>query len=161
MRSSLWLCSLPLLVIAGVLIAFWACDRVIHSLSSRHGDDDESESAKTRRRGVTGAAFALQQVFDPGIEHVIKAQRDAEEDEADPAGGDDDEPAPIESYFDEVVEALIRSPIDTEEIRRLLTDADRDGHDWRELYAKAVENVEAERPFLAPKLPPVSRVSPR
>src|SRR4051794_9983545 len=109
MRAEHWLWLLPVLVLAGGFLAFWACDQVIHSFTSRPEDDEESDSAKSVRRGVTGAAFALQEVFDPGIAHVIHAQQDVRAEEADPAGGDDELSAP-EAIFEALVKALVSVP---------------------------------------------------
>ena len=167
MRSDLWLWSLPVLALAGVLFAFWACDQVIHSFTSRDSEDEDDEEdvdagpAKARRRAVTGAAFALQEIFDPGIAHVVRAQQDAHVEEADPAGGDDDEIRSPESFHEEIVAALAREPIDVEEVRRILTESQRADHDWREVYERAVTAVRGERPYLAPGLPPSGRVAPR
>ena len=160
MRSDLWLWSLPVVVSAGVLIAFWACDQVIRSFTTRPVGEDESGSSRPVRRGVTGAAFGLQEIIEPGVAHVVRALQDARAEEADPSGGNDDEPPSPDTVLAEVIEVLNRAPVDVEEVRRRLTDASREGFDWRSIYEEAVVAVRAERPYLSPGIPPVSRVAP-
>jgi hypothetical protein len=102
----------------------------------------------------------LQQVFDPGIEHVIRAEQDAQAEEADPSGGGEPE-LPIDTFRAELEACLGRVPIDPEEIRRVLASAERAGHHWQGLYDDSVAVVLADRPYLAPMIPPAPRVAPR
>ncbi len=78
-----------ILGVLGFLGAVWLYDRIASALASRPRIDDDPSPG----RSITGAAFALQQIFDPGIEHVIRAENDLEEDDADPGGGGDDPPS--------------------------------------------------------------------
>jgi hypothetical protein len=156
--------------VLGFLLAVWIYDRVASAIASRPRDADDAtararapdtERAKRRRHVASGTAFALQQVFDPGIEHVIRAERDAEAEVADPGGTGDEPEASIESHRSDLLAALDRTPIDPEELRRLLTSAAREGLDWRTLYDESVRLMLADRPYLAPNIPPPSRVAPR
>ena len=143
--------------------AAWAYDRVMDAYARRSRPRDaDDDRAKARRRGTSGAAFALQQVFDPGVEHVIRAERDAdyEDDDADPGDGDGPDLTPGQAEAD-LIAALGRVPIDPEEVRRLLASARRAGLDWRSAYDRAVGQTLADRPYLAPALPPAGRVAPR
>ena len=146
----------------GLLAAAWVFDRVMEAVASRpRVEDDDSPQAKRTRRATSGAAFALQQVFDPGIEHVIRAERDAQAEEDDSGSGegnDADEPG---SFLAALMETLKRVPIDPEEVRRVLTAAQRAGCDWRPLYDEAVHDTLAALPSLAPTVPPTARVAPR
>jgi hypothetical protein len=151
----------------GFLAAVWVFDRVFPVLAARHraaveeNEDEDPDRAKARRRAASGAAFALQQAFDPGVEHVLRAERDARAEEADPAGGDDNDPPTADSFRAELLASLARAPIDPEEVRRVLTAARREGLDWRSLYDEAARASIAERPYLAPTIPPAPRVAPR
>ncbi len=142
------------------LAAFWVFDRISARLARRRIDEDDDPRGERRRRAVSGAAFAFQQVFDPGIEHVLRAERDAKAEEADPSGGDDDDP-PIESFRDELIALLGSSPVEIESIRNVLTAAHREGHDWRALYEDAVRALVEDQPYLAPAIPLATRVAPR
>ena len=95
-----------------------------------------------------------------GDPHVVRALQDARAEEADPSGGNDDEPPSPDTVLAEVIDVLNRAPVDVEEVRRRLTDASREGFDWRSIYEEAVVAVRAERPYLSPGIPPVSRVAP-
>jgi hypothetical protein len=155
---------LLVLGVLGFLLAVWVYDRVASLIASRSTAPDEaldSKSAKRIRRATSGAALGLQQVFDPGIEHVIRAEQDAESDEADPGGGGDDSGPSIELYQSDLMNALAAIPIDPEEVRRILSSAARERLDWRELYEESTQRILADCPYLAPSVPPVSRVMPR
>lgn len=146
----------------GLLAAAWVFDRVMEAVTSRpRVEDDDSPQAKRTRRATSGAAFALQQVFDPGIEHVIRAERDAQAEEDDSGSGEGDDADEPGSFLAALRETLERAPIDPEEVRRVLTAARRVGCDWRSLYDDATRAALAERPYLAPSLPPEARVTPR
>jgi len=162
MRSEAWAWVIPVLAVAGVVMGAWVVERLVTALSrsSDEGDGADTDRDKARRRATSGAALALQEVFDPGIEHVIRAERDAQAEEADPSGGGEPE-IPIDTFRADLEASLGRVPIDPEEIRRLLAAAERAGHDWRSLYEESVGAVVADRPYLAPMIPPASRIAPR
>jgi F0F1-type ATP synthase assembly protein I len=150
--------------VLGFLLAVWIYDRLASAIASRPRDVDDApdtERARRRRHVASGTAFALQQVFDPGIEHVIRAERDAQAEVADPGEGGDEPEASIESYRSDLLAAFDRVPIDPEELRRVLTSAAREGLDWRTLYEESVRLMLADRPYLAPSIPPPTRVAPR
>jgi hypothetical protein len=146
--------------VLGFLLAVWIYDRVA-SWPREADDAPDTDRARRRRHVASGTAFALQQVFDPGIEHVIRAERDAEAEVADPGEGGDEPEASIESHRSDLLAALNRAPIDPEELRRVLTSAAREGLDWRTLYEESVCLMLADRPYLAPTVPPPGRVAPR
>jgi hypothetical protein len=109
------------------------------------------------RRGTGHALLGLQQFIEPSVEHVFAAENleQKEEEDDDGLGGDE------EAVRSDLSEALGRSPVDIEEVRRHLSAAARAGLDWRALYEQAVGDELRERPFRAPSMPPVGRVRPR
>jgi hypothetical protein len=109
------------------------------------------------RRGTGHALLGLQQFIEPSVEHVFEAQNVEQKDEEgdDGLGGDE------EAVRSDLAEALGRSPVDTEEVRRHLSAAARSGLDWRALYEQAVRDELRERPFRSPSIPPARRVKPR
>jgi hypothetical protein len=142
------------------LLAVWIYDRLA-GLIARRSMTPESKAARRIRRATSGAALMLQQAVDPGIEHVIRAEQDAESEEAEPGGGGDDAEPSIELYQSDLMNALAAIPIDPEEVRRILTSAAREGVDWRALYEESTQQILADCPYLAPSIPPLSRVVPR
>jgi hypothetical protein len=154
---------LLVLGLIGFLAAVWVFDRIMDAIARRPRpvEEPDSERAKAVRRSTSGAALAFQQVFDPGIEHVIRAERDAEEEEADPGGDGDPPEAVVEILRSDLLVALTRVPLQPEELRKVLAEAQREGLDWRSLYEEAVRATLADRPYLAPAMLPVSRVTPR
>jgi hypothetical protein len=148
-----------------LVAAVWVFDRVFPALMNRWrpvgGEEDDSSRSKARRRSVSGAAFALQQVFDPGIEHVIRAEQDAQAEEDDAGDPGDDPAATIDTLLADLAACLGRTPIEPEEIRTLLAEALRQGQDWQALYDEAVRLALDGRPYLAPMIPPAARVAPR
>jgi hypothetical protein len=109
------------------------------------------------RRGAGHALLGLQQFIEPSVEHVFEAENLEQKSEEDGDGLGDGEAA-IRS---DLADALGRTPVDLEEIRRHLTAAERAGLDWRGLFAAAVADELRERPYRAPTLPPAGRVAPR
>jgi hypothetical protein len=109
------------------------------------------------RRGTGHALLGLQQFVEPSVEHIFQAQNVEQKEEEDDDGLGEDEAA-IRS---DLGEALGRSPVDCEEVRRHLTAAARAGLDWNALFEEAVSAELRERPFRAPSMPPVRRVAPR
>jgi hypothetical protein len=109
------------------------------------------------RRGTGHALLGLQQFIEPSVEHVFAAENleQKEEEDDDGLGGDE------EVVRSDLAEALGRSPVDIEEVRRHLSAAVRAGLDWRVLYEQAVGDELRERPFRAPSMPPARRVKPR
>jgi hypothetical protein len=109
------------------------------------------------RRGAGRALLGLQEFVEPSVEYLFQAQnveqRDDEDDEG--LGGD---PEAIRSGL---AEALGRTPVDPEEVRRHLASAVRAGMDWKALFDQAVGDELRARPFRAPYMPPARRVAPR
>jgi hypothetical protein len=60
-----------------------------------------------------------------------------------------------------MAEALSRTPVDPEEVRRHLSAAARLGMNWKALFDQVVSDELRERPFRAPSIPPAKRVAPR
>ncbi len=109
------------------------------------------------RRGTGHAMLGLQEFIEPSVEYVFQAENVEQKEEDDlEADGDD-----IEAIRDDLSVSLGRSPIDPEEVRRLLTSAARSGLEWEELYNEAVRTELGSRPFRAPSIPPAWRVAPR
>jgi hypothetical protein len=113
---------------------------------------------KERTRRATGnALLGLQQFVQPSVEYVFQSQNAEQKDEEEDEGLGGDEQA-IRS---DLGQALGRSPVDPEEVRRHLSAAARAGMDWKALFEQAVADELRERPFRAPSLPPDYRVAPR
>jgi hypothetical protein len=109
------------------------------------------------RRGAGHALLGLQGFIEPSVEYVFQAQNVEQKEEEDDQGlGGDDEA--IES---DLAEALSRTPVDPEEVRRHLSAAARTGLDWRALFDRVVAEELRQRPFRAPSIPPARRVAPR
>jgi hypothetical protein len=123
------------------------------------GRTDKNDAPVTERvrRGTGHALLGLQEFIEPSVEYVFQAQNVEQKDEEDDDGLGDDE----EVIRSDLAEALARTPIDTEEVRRHLTAAARGGLDWRALFEQAVRDELRERPFRAPSIPPPGRVTPR
>jgi hypothetical protein len=109
------------------------------------------------RRGTGNALLGLQKFIEPSVESIFQAQNVEQKDEEDDNGLDGDEA----SVRSSLTEAMSRTPIDPEEIRRHLSAAVRLGMDWKALFDQAVENELRERPFRAPSIPPAKQVAPR
>jgi hypothetical protein len=107
------------------------------------------------RRGTGQALLGLQQLIEPSVEHVLAAE-DLEQEEDDHGPGGDEE-----AVRSDLAEALGRSPVDAEEVRRHLSAAARAGLDGRALYEQAAGDELRERPFRVPSMPPARRVKPR
>ncbi len=110
-------------------------------------------SGQRFRRGLLG----LQEFLDPGAAHVIKAldQQVVEDEEA----GGGDPPGQVE-LRELLEEALGRTPVDPEEVRQVLTQAQDLGLAPRTLFDEVVSAALAARPSLAPHVPIWSRVAP-
>jgi hypothetical protein len=131
---------------------------LIVSVLGRAGRDTKPSPVRERlRRGTGHALLGLQQFIEPSVEHVFEAQNVEQKDEEDDDGLGDGERV-IRS---DLAEALGRSPVDIEEVRRHLTAAARAGLDWKDLYDQAVSDELRERPYRAPSIPPAGRVRPR
>ena len=109
------------------------------------------------RRGSGRALLGLQQFIEPSVEHVFEAQNVEQKDEEDDDGLGEGE----EAIRSDLAEALGRSPVDVEEVRRHLTAAARAGLDWKALFDQAVSDELRERPYRAPTIPLARRVAPR
>jgi hypothetical protein len=131
---------------------------LIVSVCVRAGKDAKPSPVKERlRRGTGHALLGLQQFVEPSVEHVFEAQNVEQKDEEDDDGLGDGE----EAIRSDLADALARSPVDTEEVRRHLSAAARAGLDWKALYDQAVSDELRERPYRAPSIPPARRVRPR
>ncbi len=143
------------LILAGILVVVAV---LIVSVFGRAGKDGKSPPVKERlRRGTGHALLDLQQFIEPSVEHVFAAQNVEQKDEEDDDGLGEGE----EAIRSDLADALGRSPVDIEEVRRHLTAAARSGLDWTELYEQAVSDELRERPYRAPSIPPAGRVRPR
>jgi hypothetical protein len=109
------------------------------------------------RRGMGNAMFGLQEFIEPSVEYIFQSQNVEQKEEEDDKGLGGDEAA---IRFD-LAEALSRTPVDPEEVRRHLSAAVRLGMDWKALFDQVVSDELRERPFRAPSIPPANRVAPR
>jgi hypothetical protein len=113
---------------------------------------------KERTRRATGnALLGLQGFIEPSVEYVFQAQNVEQKEEEDDEGLGGDE----EAIRSDLAQALSRSPVDPEEVRRHLSAATRAGMDWKALFEQAAADELRERPYRAPFLPPAYRVAPR
>jgi hypothetical protein len=143
------------LIFAGIAAAGTVLVVAVLGRADRHGRP--SPVQERLRRGTGHALLGLQQFIEPSVEHVFQAQSvEQKEDEDDDGLGEDEE-----AVRSDLAEALGRSPVDPEEVRRHLSAAARAGLDWRALYEQAVNDELRERPFRAPSMPPTRRVAPR
>lgn len=136
------------------IIAFGAV--VLEALPRRLGRRD-SPVKERLRRGTGHALLGLRQFIEPSVENILQVQNVEQKDEEDDDGLDDGE----EAIRSDLGEAIGRTPVDTEEVRRHLTAAARAGLDWKALFEQAVSDELRERPFRAPSMPPAGRVTPR
>jgi hypothetical protein len=143
----------PFLTVAGIL-AIWA---VVFEVFRRRLGRKESPVKDRLRRGTGHALLGLQEFIEPSVEYVVQAQNVEQKEEEDDDGLGEDE----EAIRSDLAEAMGRTPVDTEEVRRYLTAAARAGLDWKTLFDQAVGDELRERPFRAPSIPPVGRVAPR
>src|SRR5262249_8839054 len=97
-----------------LVLALWVVDRLISA--ARRPITSADPRDKARRRSTAGAAFALQQIFEPGTEHVVRTEQD-EHSEDDDVSGDGDLDTAVEMLMADVRAALGRSPVDPEEVR--------------------------------------------
>jgi hypothetical protein len=141
------------LTVAGIL-AIWA---VVFEVFRRRLGRKESPVKERLRRGTGHALLGLQEFIEPSVEYVFQAQNVEQKEEDDDDGLGEDE----EAIRSDLAEAMGRSPVDTEEVRRYLTAAARAGLDWKVLFDQSVADELRERPFRAPSIPPVGRVAPR
>jgi hypothetical protein len=143
------------LILAGIVAVVAV---LMVSVRGRAGKDTKHSPVKERvRRGTGHALLGLQQFIEPSVEHVFEAQNVEQKDEEDDDGLGEGE----EAIRSDLAEALGRSPVDIEEVRRHLTAAARTGLNWKALYEQAVSNELRERPYRAPSIPPARRVRPR
>jgi hypothetical protein len=109
------------------------------------------------RRGTGNAMLGLQEFIEPSVEFVFQAQNVEQKEEEDDEGQGGDGA----TLRTDLAEALARTPLDLEEIRRHLSAASRCGMDWKALFEQAVADELQQRPFRAPSIPPARRVAPR
>jgi hypothetical protein len=108
------------------------------------------------RRGMGHAMLGFQGFVEPSVEYIVQAQNVEQKEENDEEGLGGSE----EAVRSNLAEALSRSPVDHEEVRRYLAAAVRAGLDWKALFEEAVADELRERPFRAPSVPPARRVAP-
>lgn len=131
---------------------------LVFAVLGRAGRGKRASPVRERvRRGTGHALLGLQQFIEPSVEHVFEAQNVEQKDEEGDDGLGEDEAA----IRTDLAEALGRSPVDIEEVRRHLAAAARTGLDWRATYEEAVAAELEDRPFRAPSIPPSGRVRPR
>jgi hypothetical protein len=109
------------------------------------------------RRGAGNVLLGLQEFIEPSVEYVFQAQNVEQKEEEDDNGLGGNE----EAIRSDLAEALSRTPVDPEEVRRHLSTAVRLGMDWKALFDQVLSDELRERPFRAPSLPPAKRVAPR
>jgi hypothetical protein len=103
------------------------------------------------------AMLGLQEFIAPSVEYIFQAQNVEQKEEEDDEGLGGDEKA----ICSDLPEALSRTPVDLEEVRRHLSAAVRAGMDWKARFERAAGDELQERPFRAPFIPPAWRVAPR
>ena len=108
------------------------------------------------RRGTGHALLGLQEFIEPSVEYVFQAQNVEQREEGDDEGQGGD----AEEIRSDLAEALSRTPVDREEVRRHLSAAVRARMDWKALFEQAVDDELRERPFRAPSIPPIWHVAP-
>jgi hypothetical protein len=143
-----------LLIVAGIVAMglTW-----VVAILGRAGKERKASPARERlRRGTGHALLGLQQFIEPSVEHVFQAQNVEQTQEDDNGLGEAEE-----VIRSDLAEALGRSPVDIEEVRRHLAAAMRAGLDWKALYEEAVTAELRDRPFRAPSIAPAGRVKPR
>jgi hypothetical protein len=150
--------AITVFALLALVLAMWAAERLIWAAG--RSMRAENPRGKVSRRATAGAAFALQQIFEPGTEHVVRAEHDQPSDDDDSAG-EGDRATPVDTLLADLRARLAESPIDSEAVRRVLVTAERDGHDPRALFEAAVRDELAARPYRVPLIPPWSRVAPR
>jgi hypothetical protein len=143
------------LVVAGVVAV--GLILVVTVLGRSRKDRTASPGKDRVRRGTGHALLGLQQFVEPSVEYIFQAQNVEQKEEEDDDGLGEDE----ELIRSGLADALGRTPVDTEEVRRHLTTAACAGLDWKALFEEAVSAELRERPFRAPSMPPVRRVAPR
>jgi hypothetical protein len=141
------------LVFAGIIVV----GAIVFSVFLGWRDRKNSTAKQRVRRGTGGALLGLQQFIEPSVEHIFQAQNlEQKDDEEDDGLGLDEE-----AIRSSLAEALGRSPVDAEEVRRHLSAAARSGVHWKSLFEQAVADELRARPYRAPSLPPARRVAPR
>jgi hypothetical protein len=140
--------ALALSVTAGTLALAWIIARKARN---------ESPVKERVRRGTGHAMLGIQEFIEPSVEYLFQAQNVEQTEEEDDQGLGDDR----EAIHSGLADALGRTPVDPEEVRRHLASARRLGMDWLALFDQAVADELRQRPFRAPKIPPARRVTPR
>lgn len=119
-------------------------------------DRPEDRIKERVRRGAGNALLGLQGFIEPSVEHVFQVRNVEQREEDDNGLGGDEE-----TIRSDLAEALGRTPVDLEEVRRHLAAAARAGLDWKSVFEQAVDDELRDRPFRAPHIPPPRRVAPR
>jgi hypothetical protein len=109
------------------------------------------------RRAAGHVLLGLEEFIAPSVEFVRQAEN-AEQRKEDEGSAAEDERAAV---LADLAQSLAFNPVDHEEVRRHLATAERAGLDWRALFEQAVRDELTARPYRAPAIPPLWRVSPR
>jgi hypothetical protein len=142
----------------GLIVAALAAVAVIVLTLLLRASKRKRAPSHTHVRRATGSALlGLQGFIDPSVEYLLQAQNVEQKEEDD----DDGQGADLEAIRSDLADALRRTPVDPEEVRRHLTAAARAGMDWNAVFEQAVRDELRERPFRVPYLPPARRVAPR
>ena len=102
--------------------------------------------------GATRGFLGFQEDLEPGVKHVIEVQDDAHLCELERANWN--------KWLADLLAAAARDPNDLETLRQILAGAERDGLDWRRLYAAARRIESNTRTDLATRLPEPDSVAP-
>lgn len=140
-----------------IFAAFCAVVVIVLAIFLGWMDHNDVPRKERVRRGAGNALLGLQQFIEPSVEYVFQSQNVEQKEEEDDngLGGDAD------AIRSDLAEALTRTPVDPEEIRRHLSAAARLGMDWMALFDQVVSDELRQRPFRAPCIPPAKRVAPR
>jgi hypothetical protein len=141
------------LVFAGIV----AVVVILLSVSLGRMDRKDLPRKQRVRRGIGNAMLGLQEFIEPSVNYVFQSQNVEQKEEEDDKGLGGGE----EAIRSDLAEALSRTPVDPEEVRRHLSAAVRLGIDWKALFDLVASEELQERPFRAPSIPPAKRVAPR
>ena len=102
--------------------------------------------------GAARGFVGFQDDLEPGVKHVIEVQDDAHLRELESANWN--------KWLADLLAAAARDPNDRETLRQILAGAERDGLDWRRLYAAARRHESNSHPNRATRLPNLNDVAP-
>lgn len=102
--------------------------------------------------GATRGFLGFQEELEPGVKHVIEVQDDAHLRELESANWN--------KWLADLLAAAARDPHDHAALRQILAAAERDGLDWRRLYAAARRMDSSSQLDFATRLPESDKVAP-